>query len=198
MKMLRPATEDEMLLCFMQGEWQSARFHEDLRRALVMHHAHENLFLHGDPAHEDQNALRKQVMSTFRGYPDREVFRDMPQVTGWWLAALDAADLTRIRYIHDSYWIELSGGTSSPLDGAANALKGLEPFGVSNAPFFAGAEHLRGGGVFPPVILLTDETGHSVVLEGHLRMTVYAMLPERFAGTLAYVGMTDADALKRK
>ena len=198
MKFLRCADENEMLLCFLKGELTSARFRADLLRALSRHHTDASLLLCGDITDEGQNTLRKLVMGSFRGYPDREIFQDMPPVSRWFLAEFEAADLARIRYINDSYWLELSGGTRAPLDGARAVLSGHEAFGVSNAPFLAGADHLRKGGQFPPLILLTDEAGHSVILEGHLRMTVYGMLPDRFAGTQGYIGLTDAASLRRK
>lgn len=198
MKILRSASEDEMLLCFLQGELRSARFREALLNALAQHAADESLILNGDSTDTAENALRKRVMSTFRGYPDRDAFQDMPPVSQWMLAEFEAADLPQIRYINYSYWNELSSGTSSPCDGAKTVLDGKEIFGVSNAPFLEGADFLRHGGHFPPVILLTDETGHSVILEGHLRMTVYGMLPDRFPGTMGYIGLTDAVSLRKK
>lgn len=198
MRTLRCVTEDEMLLCFLQGELRSNRFRNDLLRALLHCHSDESLILQGNAADSAQNVLRKQVMGIFRGYPDREIFENMPSISCWKLVEFEAGDLDRIRYINDSYWNELSGRTRSPLGGAKSVFAGHEAFGVSNGPFHAGADYLRRGGIFPPVILLTDETGCSVILEGHLRMTVYGMCPDRFAGTMGYVGLTTSESLKQK
>ena len=70
-------------------------------------------------------------------------------------------------------------------------------FDVPNDRFLAGETFLREGGKFPPIILLWSGMGPYVIVEGHLRMTSYALAPEYFPGTFCFVGTCTRKALKR-
>lgn len=96
-------------------------------------------------------------------------------------------DLNNIRYINYDYWNELSNGTGSPLIASKNITQGKTVFNVSNASFFDGANLLKSGAKFKPCILLTADYNTFVVLEGHFRITCYAMCPKCFNGTRAIV-----------
>ena len=74
--------------------------------------------------------------------------------------------------------------------------RGSLDFEVPNDRFLAGERHLRAGGSFPPLILLTSGSGQYVIVEGHLRATAYALAPEYFAGTHCYVGTCSQAELK--
>ncbi len=56
---------------------------------------------------------------------------------------------------------------------------------------------MRKGSRFPPVILLTSDAGETVILEGHVRMTVYGMMPGTVNGATALVGFTSKENLAR-
>lgn len=132
-----------------------------------------------DPA---ANAVRRRVFARYRGYGTGEPgyltgFPDTSVVWAWW--RLTAEELLCVRYIRYSYWTALSAGTRSPVEAARRIEAGIEVYGVSNGGFLALADRLREGLRVPPLILVTatDEDG-LVVLEGHARITAYALAPE--------------------
>lgn len=186
-----------MLLAFLRGELTSERFSDELHAALEGSHAATSLITEGSPESAEENALRREVMGAFRGYGrNEELFRNFPEHIVWHFAELEADDLARIRYIDYSYWNELSGGTSRPTDAVRAIRADQRVFDVPHDRFLAGEQFLRAGGKFPPVILLTSGSGQYVIVEGHLRMTAYALAPEYFAGNPCYVGRCTLEELK--
>ena len=187
-----------MLLAFLQGEMKSERFSDDLHAALEATHANPSLITNADLRNREENALRREVMGAFRGYGrNEELFRNFPEHVTWEFAELEAEDLPHIRYIVYSYWDELSRGTSRPLDAVQTIRSGTRIFDVPNDRFLEGERFLRSGGKFPPMIFLTSGSGQYVIVEGHLRMTAYALAPEFFPGATCYVGTCTPAELRK-
>lgn len=197
MKILRSASEDEMLLAFLKGELRSERFSGELRAALSCVGAPEALVTSGDLSSAQENDARKAVMSAFRGYPDRDLFAEYPRDLTWYYVRFEPDDLAHIRYISYCYWDELSQGTSSPLAAAGQVRRGVTVYGVPNEPFWKALAHLRAGGSFAPIILIARDAAFTT-LEGHVRLTAYAMDPALFDGTFGYVGYADPAPLRRR
>lgn len=191
MKLIRKATEDEMLLSFMQGELKSERFSGELRAAVAKCGQTEEIVTNGDLDSADECMIRKTIMSEFRGYSDSEIFTDYPRNAAWYYVCFEIHDIEKIRYISYSYWDELSNGTSSPLAAAETIRKGIRIFDVPNDNFWNASAYLQAGNSFDPVILIAKNDTYTV-LEGHVRMTAYAMNPELFDHTYGYVGFTEA------
>ena len=198
MRILRDASEEEMVLAFLREELDSKRFRESILKALKDAGASEELILEGDITSETQNILRCRVLGLFRGYPDREIFENYPSDVTWKYAVFEADDLCKLRYVDYDYWNELSRETSSPVNAAETIRNGEEIYGISNQYYLEGKELLEQGMTFPPMILLTCGNERYLILEGHCRATAYALLPEAFGGTEAYVGFCSAEALLRK
>lgn len=198
MRILRDASEEEMVLTFLREELDSRRFREEILKTLTDAGAPEELILEGDITSERQNILRNRVLGLFRGYPNRDIFENYPRDIVWKYAIFEAVDLDRLRYVDYSYWNELSKGTSSPVRAAESIRKGEEIYGLSNQYFLDGKEMLEQGGTFPPLIVLTCGNEKYLILEGHCRATAYALVPKAFEGTEAYVGFCSAEALLRK
>ena len=158
----------------------------------------EDLILNGDVTDEDENRQRAHLLGEYRGYPDREIFENVPQDISWRLCRLEAGDTDRLRYLDYSYWNELSNSTSLPAEGAKSVLSGRTVYGVSNDGYWNALQALHSGAVFPPLILLTGDEEKYLILEGHLRATVYAMKPGSENGAAAFVGVCGRDALVRK
>lgn len=136
-----------------------------------------------------ENIARKKLLGEFRGYGlNRELFENFPNEIQWSLCNFVSCDLNNIRYIDYSYWNELSKGTHSPLTAAQTILNGIEIYGQSNVGFVKAAEYIRSGGKFPRPILLTSDFEHFVIVEGHLRITAYALMPEHFNNVECFVG----------
>ena len=72
-------------------------------------------------------------------------------------------------------WNELSGGTRLPIDAARGIRDGVRAFDISNQRFLAAARAVARGERFPPLILVGQDYADLVCLEGHLRLTGYAL-----------------------
>lgn len=198
MKLLRKSSEEEMLLEFLKAEYGSERFSEEIKKAMTALGYDEKIILSPDIQSAPENLQRKKLMGKFRGYGlNRELFKNFPAVTSYELCSFTGEDLAKIRYINYSYWNELSDNTRSPLTAAKNILNGKTVFGESTEGFIRVSEYLKRGGKFPVMYFLTDDFERFVIVEGHLRMTAYALAPECFVNAGAIVGKCDPMELKK-
>ncbi len=181
MQLLRAITEDEMIAVFLQTEIHSVRYGPQLTVLLERDGQDRHLLERPDLSDPEENAYRRQLLGDFRGY-DRQVelFERFPEDVVWYRAILSGDELMQVRYIDYSYWNELSGGTSLPLDAAQTIRSGITIFDQSNDHFLRMAEDLWQGALFPPLILtaLSESSSPRVVLEGHNRLTAYALAQE--------------------
>lgn len=165
-----------MVACFLLGELSSRRFGPGVRSALAAGGLTEDLLTRADLSDAAANAARRAVLATTRGYgEDRELFKDFPVRVEWVRAMLTPAETAAVRYVDYSYWLELSAGTRLPLDAARRIQAGVRVFGVSNKRFTSAARAVARGERFPPLIVVGEQREDLVCLEGHLRLTAYAL-----------------------
>jgi hypothetical protein len=175
-RIIGDSSEDEMVACFLLGELTSARFGARIRRALAVAGWSEHLVTDANLADPADNRARRALLAATRGYGEnRDVFEDFSGEVRWVRAVLTAGELARVRYIEYSYWNELSGGSRLPGDAADRIRAGVRVFGVSNGRFIAAARAVRRGEHFAPLILAGPRPETLVCLEGHLRLTAYAL-----------------------
>lgn len=197
MKTLRPASEPEVVLQFLRGELESVRFGAKILRCLGELGQPVSLLNAPNLSDPEQNRLRSVLLGRFRGYGEnREMFERFPERLDWSLVRFEEGDLDRVEYLRYCYWDELSGGTHHAADAARSVRAGVEVYGVSNRPFLDGERFLRQGGGFPPLILVSDGSRHTV-LEGNSRLTVYGLAPEYFPGTVCYLGHCSVSELTK-
>lgn len=189
MKEIRCATEEEMILSFLQMELNSKRFRTDIVNIMSELNMPLSLVTDGNLKNFEQNKLRRQLLSAYRGYPNKQIFEKYPNNVVWKYVVLEAGDIDKFRYIDYSYWNELSNNTSLPTEGAKTVMKGKQVFDVSNDVFYDALNYLKAGKVFAPIILTTHDMETFRILEGHVRTTVYALNPGSEANTHAYVGV---------
>lgn len=182
MKILRESSESEMILEFLKAESTSERFSGQLKKAMEGLGFDQEIISKADLQSEIQNAQRKKLLGVFRGYGEgRELFERFPtQFMEWSLCSFSELDLENIQYIDYSYWNELSAGTRKPLAAAETVRKGIRIFDVSNDRFLRATEYIEGGGTFPKLFFVTSDYESFVIVEGHLRMTAYALVPKYF------------------
>lgn len=198
MDILRTSSEEEMMAEFLYAEYRSERFSEQIKKAMEKLLLDESIILSADINNTAENAARKKLLGEFRGYGlNRELFERFPAEISWSLCRFVSGDLNRIRYIDYSYWNELSQGTRSPLKAAQTILNGIEIYEQSNAGFVKASEFLKSGGKFPRTILLTSDFERFVIVEGHLRITAFALAPECFDNVECFVGKCRGDDLKK-
>ena len=198
MKILRNSSEAEMILAFLSTELVSDRFSAQLKMAMKTLSIDEQLLLSANLENEDENALRKDLLGEFRGYGrNKELFENFPSQIEWSMCSFSEEDLAKIRYIDYSYWNELSAGTRSPLTAAKQVRNGITIYGQSTDGFLQAAKYIENGGRFQNMIFLTADFNSFVIVEGHLRMTAYALMPNYFDNIHCIVGkccQSDFDA----
>lgn len=189
MRILRNSSEAEMIHEFLRTEFFSNRFSEQLKKAMSALSMNEQLILSANLGNEDENALRKELLGEFRGYGrNKELFENFPSQIEWVVCSFSEEDLTKIRYIDYSYWNELSAGTRSPLTAAKTVRKGVTIYGQSTEGFLHTAKYIENGGSFQNMIFLTADFKSFVIVEGHHRMTAYALTPKHFDNIRCIVG----------
>lgn len=186
-----------MIIEFLKAEYRSDRFSEQIREELRKLRLEECLLSEANVENSMENEERRRLLGEFRGYGrNRGLFENFPTVMKWQLCRFDGEDLEKIRYIDYSYWNELSGGTHEPLMAAEAIRGGVTVYDQSNDGFLQAAEYIKRGGKFSKLIFLTSDFEHFVIVEGHLRMTAYALFPEGFREVEAIVGICEAAALR--
>lgn len=197
MNILRASSEAEMIAEFLKAEYRSERISAEIKDAMEKLMLTDSIIISADLNNADENTSRKKLLGEFRGYGlNRELFERFPTEIVWSLCSFSSGDLKNIRYIDYSYWNELSQGTRSPLTAAQTILNGIEIYEQSNEGFLKAAEFIKGGGKFLRPIFLTSDFEHFVIVEGHLRMTAFALAPECFDNIECFVGKCDGDELK--
>lgn len=194
----RASCEAEMVGLFLKSEIGSARWRPRLLEILDDLQCPVGLLEEPDITRNEHNTLRAKVLACFRGYGEnRKLFEAYPAGINWQWVLLDREELSRTKYVDYSYWNELSGGSRRPGDAALTIRQGIEVFGVSNRAFLAGVEAVRNGTVFAePILVAPDPTGDLVILEGHVRLTIYALAGKDAPQTIrALLGLSPGFAL---
>lgn len=186
MRILRPSSEAEMIAEFLRQEFTSAeRYGARIRACLREEFTDPAIISDPNVADLQQNAARRRVLRRYRGYGSGQAsfFTGFP-ISGvkWSWIGLTPDELLDTNYIRYEFWSRLSGGTRSPREAARRILQGDMPPGGADgtrAGFLALARHLCAGLQVPPLILVSADEGKTrVVLEGHTRLTAYALAPE--------------------
>ena len=89
----------------------------------------------------------------------------------------------------------MSAGTHKPLSAAETVRNGVLIYGLSNDGFLHAAEYIKNGGAFPKLFFLTSDYESFVIVEGHFRMTAYALVPECFNNVEVIVGKCNSEEL---
>jgi hypothetical protein len=104
---------------FPRGELDSDRFGGAIRQALARAEARDDVVTTPDLADTAENALGRRLLTETRAYETRDgVFGGFPDGVQWQRVVLAREELVAVRYIDWDYWLELSGGSQSPVDAA--------------------------------------------------------------------------------
>lgn len=184
---IRESNEAEVILEFLKGEIESNRFSENLNNVLKELNIDKSIIVSGDINNKEENLKRLEIMHKYRGYPDEDMFFNFPKINKWSLYKLESSDLDNCYFIDYDYWNELSSQTSLPKEAAKTILKGIEIYDVSNEQYISAKKCLENGGKFPPIIVITCNEEKYLIIEGHLRMTAYALV-STFSDAYVFVG----------
>jgi len=198
MRKIRLSDENEMVYEFLKMEICSSRYQAQIETVLDEMNLSRDVIVNGSLLSEQENILRIEMLARFRGYPDKELFENFPKQIKWVWAEFEHGDMSKIRYINYSYWNELSNDTSSPLEAAKTILSGKTIYDVPNDAALKGAQLLKAGHKFPPLIFLTDENQQRyIILEGHGRMTAYGLVPDLFQNVSVLLGICKSEDLDK-
>ena len=175
-----------MVALFLRTELGSVRHRARIRELLDGADLPERVLTAADLTSPSENARRRDLLSTHRGYEPRAgLFNGFPRDVRWDWVALQPEEVLRVRYIEYDYWRELSGGSRLAADVPPRVHAGAAPFGVSSEWAIGLGDAVAAGARFPPLILVTSGIGGDlVVLEGHARLTAYAMRPDALPAEL--------------
>lgn len=193
MRILRTASEAEVVATFLRAEIESARWGDDLRKILRDDGVDESVLSHPDVDDAAANAYRASVLDRHRGWLQRiGLFQGLPRDLEWTLVGLTPDEVLAIRYIAWDWWLEISDGTRDPSVAADRIRRGLVP-GADLDEDRALAERLRSPKPPPELIAIArPDLAKLVVLEGHVRLTAYALFPELLPDELdVFVGTSE-------
>jgi hypothetical protein len=178
MRLLGPVSEDEVVSAFLRAEIDSDRYGEKLRRLLARDQREPSVLRHPDLADDCENRYRQQLLDEHRAFERREeMFGGFPRQIDWLRAALEREEVLDILYIDWDWWRTLSGGSRSPRDAAQRVRTGVIA-GVTAAEHEPAARAFRAGA--PPELIAVTTPAYAplVLVEGHVRLTAYALFPE--------------------
>jgi hypothetical protein len=195
MRIVRTASEAEVIATFLRAELDSPRYGEQLLALLREDGVNASVLSRPNIADAGESRYRETLLDRHRGWLRRDgLFDGLPERIDWWRAALAAEEVLAIRYINWDWWLRLSGGTRQPLDAAErirhNSIAGVTA--ESHEPIAA----TLASSTRPPELIAVAPPDHSrlVLVEGHVRLTAYALYPEylpdeleMFLGTAAEI-----------
>jgi hypothetical protein len=190
---IRPASEPEVIAVFLRGELDSPRFGERIRELLPAEGLDESALLSPHLDDADENARRARILEEHRAWLRRDgLFGAWPGRVDWSLVGLAPDEVLQILYIDWDWWLRVSGGTRRPVDAAAR-IRANEVPGSSAEEHEQIAARLRSDESPLELILAsTPELSRLVAVEGHVRLTAYALFPEYLPEELpAYLGTSD-------
>ena len=91
MNLIKNSSEDEMILEFLKGEYNSVRFNEKLVDVLNKLNLNSKIIEEGK-LETNGNNTRKEIMKLFRGYPDKELFNNFPKNIDWKFVEFEDGD----------------------------------------------------------------------------------------------------------
>ncbi len=176
MRVLRSASEAEVVATFLRGELDSPRFREPLLAVLERDGRDVSVVTHPDLGAAEEIAYREAILDEYRGWLRREgLFDGFPRPIAWSRALLTPQEVLSILYIDWDWWLDISGGTRRPLDAAARIRRGLVP-GVTAEEHEPLARRLSSDEPPPELIVVArPDRSKLVLVEGHVRLTAYAL-----------------------
>jgi hypothetical protein len=186
MRVIAPVPEEQVVAAFLRAEINSPRFGPGLLALL----GGEDVSIVTEPRLDDarENDFRAQLLDRHRGWLKREgLFSGLPEHINWSRAELTREELLEILYINWDWWLTITGGTRRPRE-AARRIRAGEIAGVNlegHAPI---------AGTTTPELIAVAPLDYTrvVLIEGHVRLTAYALFPEEVPDTVEiYLGASE-------
>lgn len=179
MRVVRAASEAEVLGAFLRGELDSPRWGKRLLELLAEDDVDESILRTPRLDDADECAYREALLDRHRAWLRREgLFKGFPERVEWSRVALVPDEVLAIRYINWDWWLRISDSTRRPVEAAARIRRGDVP-GITAQEHEPIAARLRTAE--PPVELVAVALpggSRLVAVEGHVRLTAYALYPQ--------------------
>jgi hypothetical protein len=193
MRIIQESTEAEVVAVFLRAELDSPRYGERISELLPAAGLDESALLAPELEDADTNTRRARVLEEHRAWLRRDgLFGGFPEEVDWALVGLTPEEVLGVLYINWDWWLRVSGGTRLPLD-AASRIRADEVPGSTADSHEPIAALLRTDDPPPELIVAsTPDLARLVALEGHVRLTAYALFPEYLPEELAvYLGTSE-------
>jgi hypothetical protein len=199
MEILDKSSENEMIAIFLFEEIKSKRWVNKIDEIIKKENIDRSIIFNPNLNNNDENRLRKLVLKKFRGYNNKEIFKNFPKKIDWNWAILNKNDILKIKYITYDYWEELTNGTRYAKDSVKNIKNNIEIFGVSNNNFIKLSEYIKNGNKIDPLIILSpmEKKDNMIVLEGHARLTAINLVIEYITQIKILIGFVEEDILNK-
>jgi hypothetical protein len=185
MRILGSVSEDEVIGCFLRAELGSGRYGQVVRKLLDRDGRDVDVLARPDLTDSAANRYRSGLLDEYRGFVQRiGLFGRFPERVEWYRAALSRDEVLEVLYIDWDWWLEISDGTRRPTIAAEKIRRG-EVAGSTVE------EHRMLLDLPQPelIVVTKPDRAQLVVLEGHYRLTAYAMFPALLADELElYLG----------
>ena len=121
--------------------------------------------------------FREEILAGRRGWRIGGLFDGLPDDLDWHRVGLAPDEVLAMRYIDWDWWLAVSDGTRSPRQAAERIRAGLAG-GVDAESLRPIAARLASEDPPPELIAVAKPEDPLVLLEGHVRLTSYALYPE--------------------
>jgi hypothetical protein len=181
-----------MVATFLLAELDSPRFRDEVLALLAADGKDASMVVQPNFEDDEENAYRDSVLDRYRGWKRRDgLFNGFPVDVEWFRVALRPAEVLSILYIDWDWWLTISGGTRRPLDAARRIRSGDVP-GATVEGNEAIAARPRAGDDRELIVVAPRDQSRRVVLEGHVRLTAYALFPDALPAELEILlGVSD-------
>jgi hypothetical protein len=125
----------------------------------------------------DSPRFREEILAGRRGWRIGGLFHGLPDDLEWHRVGLAPEEVLAIRYIDWDWWLRVSDGTRSPRAAAHRIRAGLAG-GVEAESLRPIAARLASDDPPPELIAIARPEEPPVLVEGHVRLTSYALYPE--------------------
>ncbi len=111
-RMIRDASEDEVVEAFLQAEIDSERHAQKILSELQADGRPKSIVDSPDFESPEGRAYRRSILGRVRGWGRGEgMFQGFPERVDWALVGLTPKELADVRYIAWDWWLERSGGS---------------------------------------------------------------------------------------
>jgi hypothetical protein len=178
MEIIKTITDDEMIATFLQAEINSERY-ESMILTFLGNPLDRKALESPDISNKIENDFRRKLLGAFRGYGQNKLlFHSFPENVLWKKVMINKKEFEAILYANWEYWVEETYGTRQPKELARRVRSGDLPDSEDRQRFLRTAERIKSGAQVPTIILVAkNRESKLVALEGHLRLTAYALEP---------------------